>query len=106
MATGILGRIDLTATDDDTLYVVPDTTFSVVAINITNKTTASVTVNIALSDTASPATADYIEYETELLANGVLERTGICLDAGKYVLVRSSATGVNAVAYGIETSLL
>ncbi len=41
--------------------------------------------------------------DVSLAAKGVLERTGIVVDAGKLVVVRSSAVSVNAVAYGIET---
>jgi hypothetical protein len=39
-----------------------------------------------------------------LSAKGVLERTGIVMDAGKLLVVRSSAVGVNVVVYGIETA--
>ena len=49
------------------------------------------------------AYADFIEYDTALIGNGVLERAGLVVDAGKYVVVRSNSTAVSAVAYGIET---
>jgi len=53
---------------------------------------------------AAPAAAEYLEYGVSLGANSVLERTGIVMQAGKLLVVYSSATSVNAVAYGIETS--
>lgn len=105
MATGILGTpADLSAATDTTLYTVPEDTFSVLTISLCNRNDTSVTVRIAISDSGTPGGSDYLEYDTELLANGVLERTGIVAQAGKVVVVRSNSTQVSAVAYGIETS--
>ena len=47
--------------------------------------------------------AEYIEYDADILANGVLERTGIVMDASKILVVRADSTDVTALAYGIET---
>lgn len=107
MATGILGRTDFVvagATTNTIVYTVPAATFSVVTVNVCNRSGTSVTVRLALSDSGSPSDADYIEYDTEVLANGVLERSGLVLQAGKNVVVRSSSTAVSAVVVGIETS--
>ena len=58
-----------------------------------------------MSATASPSTAEWIEYDTVILGKGVFERTGLVLDAGKYVVAYASAgSAVNVTVYGIETS--
>ena len=104
MATGRLGTADLAATTLTTLYTCPATTFTVASVNICNRTAAPITVRIAVASAATPTNAEYIEYDTTIAANQILERTGIVMDAGKLIVVRSSATGVSAVAYGIETT--
>ena len=104
MASGILGRQDLSAAADTTLYTVPADTFAVVTVSLVNRGATSCNVRIAVSNTGTPAAADYLEYDAELLPNGVLERTGIVVDATKNIVVRSSAISVSAVATGIETA--
>ena len=112
MATGRLGIVDLAATTLKTLYTCPATTFTVASVNICNRTAAPVTVRVAVASVATPTNAEYIEYDTTIAANQVLERTGIVMDnnqqtggvGGKYLVVRASATGLSAVAYGIETT--
>jgi hypothetical protein len=103
MATGILGTADLAATTNTALYVVPADTFTVANLTMCNRNSTAVTVRVALSATGTPADSEYIEYDVEIPAKGVLERTGLVLDATKNIVVYSSATGVNAVTYGIET---
>jgi hypothetical protein len=76
----------------------------VVTLSVVNRGATAATVRVSVSASATPADSEYIEYDTSLSAKGVLERTGIVLDAGKLLVVRSSATSVNAVVYGIETT--
>jgi hypothetical protein len=104
MANGRLGAQNLAAASNTTVYTCPVDTFAVVTINVTNRATTSRNVRVALSTTTSPSTAEYIEYDVELLGNGVLERTGIVLSAGQNIVCFSNSTDCNAVVYGIETS--
>lgn len=103
MATGRLGANDVAAATNTTVYTVPSDTFSVVTLSICNRGNQAVAVRVAVSAAATPTAAEWIEYDTEVLGKGVLERTGIVMDAGRLLVVYSSGANVSAVAFGIET---
>jgi hypothetical protein len=104
MATGRLGTADLSAATLATVYTVPATTFTVATVSVVNRGAGAATIRIALASSATPTDAEWLEYDVSLSAKGVLERTGIVMDTGKLLVVRSSAVGVNVVVYGIETA--
>jgi hypothetical protein len=107
MATGRLGTANITTTSDTSVYTVPASTFAVVSVNIVNRSSsAAAQIRIAVASAATPTVAEYIEYDTSLVANGVLERTGIVMDAGKIIVVQTptATPTLSVVAYGIETS--
>lgn len=109
MANGILGSADLAATTYTGIYLVPVDTFSVVTVSMVNKNSTSVTVRIAIAKTdptgaTTPVADDYLEYDTEILPNGVLERTGIVIDASRHVFAYSSSANTGVMVYGIETA--
>lgn len=104
MATGLLGQSALAAATNTTVYTVPATTFTVMSINVLNRGSTAVSVRVALAAAATPTNAEYIEYDVQIGANGVLERTGIMIDAGKRLVVYASNANVSVNAFGIETS--
>ena len=105
MATGRLGTANLSALTNTSLYTVPTDTFAVVTVSMCNRSSGTRSVRIAICDTATPGDDEYIEFDADVLANGVLERTGIIMDAGKVLVVRADSTDVTAVCYGIETAV-
>ena len=104
MATGRLGIADLAGGVNTSLYTVPVNTFSIVSLNMCNRGHTALSVRVAVCSTATPADAEWIEYDVELLSKGVLERTGIAMAAGQILVVYASAVSVSAVCFGIETS--
>jgi hypothetical protein len=103
MPSGRLGIANLSATTNTTVYTVPASVFSVVNVNLCNRTAASITVRIAISATASPADTEWIEFGAIIPANGVLERTGIVMSTTNQLVVWASAVGISVVVGGIET---
>lgn len=103
MATGRLGSANLAASTNTTVYTVPATTFSVVTLSICNRSNSAMTCRVSLSTTTTPAADEWIEYDTEILPKGVLERTGLVMQTGLNLIVWSSIANVSAMAIGIET---
>jgi len=105
MANGRLGTpADLSATTNTTIYTCPANTFTVANITFCNRNASAVTVRLGLASSDTPGNAEWLEYGSTIPANSVLERTGLVLDPGKKLVAYASTTGVNAIAYGIETS--
>jgi hypothetical protein len=104
MATGILGKADLSAATNTTVYTCPSETYTVVSVNLCNRGNQATSMRIATAATDTPVNSEYIEYDVEILAKGVLERTGIVLGAGQKLVCRAGSANVSVVAMGIETS--
>ena len=59
-------------------------------------------VRIAISNSTTLALKDYIEFEVDLDATVVLERTGMVLGTGEMISVMSNTTGVVVRVHGLE----
>lgn len=102
MASGILGQSAPSAITLTTLYTVPSSTYAVVNVTVTNRGTSNTTVRLALAAADTPTNAEYIEYDTIVPANGVLERTGIVMNTTKKVVVYAGNANLSCSVYGIE----
>lgn len=100
MASGLLGKADLAATTDTLLFTagVTPQTFN---IRFANRNTSAVKVRVAIGTGASPAAADYVDYDVSILANGILEDTGLVASSGEKVWARSGTANVSVRAHGM-----
>jgi len=106
MATGRLGAADLSSATNTSLYTCPSDTFAVISVSLCNRANQACNIRMAVANAATPTNAEWIEFDTELLGKGVLERTGIVMDAGKILVVYSNQANISAVAFGLETSTI
>lgn len=102
MASGRLAAAALAATTNTSLYTVPSSTVVTVTVSLCNISSGDLTVRLALAASGTPADGEYIEYGATIPPGGVLERSGLVLDATKRVVAYASATGINAVVWGVE----
>jgi hypothetical protein len=104
MATGRLAAANLAAETSTVVYECPENTFAVVTVSICNRGNTGTDVRLSLGTVSPPPTSDFLEFDLNLSAKGVLERTGIVLGAGQKISAYSSLDNTSVVIYGIETS--
>ena len=102
MATGILGQAAPVAATLTTVYTVPATKVGTFNVSIANRTGVTISVRLAIAATATPTTSEYIEYDTVIPGNGVLERGGLVANAAENVVVYASLAGLSVSVYGYE----
>lgn len=101
MSSGILGTWDLYQNINQAVYVNNYDGPSIVTLNICNRTTTVALISVAISDSATnPDDSEWIEYNVRVGPNNVLLRTGVAISTGKYIVVKSNRSNVNAVVTG------
>ncbi len=100
------GVLDLVANTYAELMTGPTGFSSTVNVRFVNRNSTSVRIRLALVDAGSGSAIaalvaeDYLEFDLELRANGVLENTGIPIPDGFTLVARSDTDDVTAAAYG------
>lgn len=102
MATGRLFAAGIPATTNTAVYTVPASKTGSLSLNLCNTTSAQIKVRIALAASGTPVDGEYIEYDTAIPANGVLERGVIVLAATQNVVIYAASVGINATGWGFE----
>ena len=103
MASGILGQTDITSVNTDTsIYTVPASKTASLTLSLVNRASTSALIRIGLCASGTIGNSEFIEFETVLAAKGVLERTGIVLQATKQIVVRTDTANISVSVYGFE----
>lgn len=105
MAAKILGQVNTVVNTAVDVYEVPAGKTAVFTVNMCNVNPAPAVVRLSISSTSvtqSVAAGELLEYSTTIPAYGVLERTGLVAEAGKFIIGFASAANVNISAYGYE----
>jgi hypothetical protein len=106
MAGTRFGALDLAAATYTVLMEGPAGFDSTVNVRFVNRNATTVVIRLAMVDDVS-ATAiasltndDFLEYDTPIIGNSVLENTGLVVPEGYSLVVRSDTTAVTSMAYG------
>jgi len=102
MSLKLLGKADLSATTNSSVYTVGSGKEALVNVNVCNRNSSAVTIRLANADGSTPSNDEYIEYDYSLAANESFQRTGIHMQAAQIIVAYSSATNVSVVVDGLE----
>jgi hypothetical protein len=103
MTTGLLGRAMLVAATPATIYTVPagkTASFTVAFCN--QSSSASAKVKLAITELSAATANSYIEFNSDIPVNGILERGAIVLGQNEKVIAVSNSGDVSVNVYGIE----
>ncbi|MBC3920359.1 hypothetical protein H8L32_23045 [Undibacterium sp. CY18W] len=99
--TGILGSLD-SDTTVQTLYTVAVGNTAEFLVNFCNRLPTATTIRLAISAAATPASSEWLIYDEILDANASASFTGLCANAGQFVIIQCGAASVSVNANGYE----
>lgn len=102
---GRLGAWSLLANVPQSVAQCPTDDFSTVIISVCNQNNVKAKIRLALTveeSDMSTATNGFLEYDVELDAKGVIERTSIVVPAGWYVTAQADIDRVSVVVWGVS----
>ena len=102
MSLKLLGKADLSATTNTSVYTVGSGKEALVNVNVCNRNSSAVTIRLANADGGTPSNDEYIEYDYSLAGNESFQRTGLHLQEAQVIVAYSSATNVSVVVDGLE----
>jgi len=105
MPTGRVATVSPNASTLTQLYYVNSGYYGIYNISITNTNSTPVTIRLAVTNVSptAPNPNEYIEFGAVIVPNGVLERTGVAIQAGYYLSCYATSANVNFNVWGIET---
>lgn len=103
MSTGLLGKAILAATTSTTVYTVPAGKTASLTVSFCNQSSSDgAKIRLSLTDLASATANSYLEFDSNIPPNGILERGAIVAGQNENIIVRSTSDTVSVVVYGIE----
>lgn len=100
---GTFGAWELYRGVPQAIYVCNRADSAVVTLNVVNRNNVKANIRVAVSTSpTAPTLAEMIEFDLELNPKGVLERTGIVVTSGMYLVVIADQALVNAVCWGVD----
>jgi hypothetical protein len=98
--TPILSQTALSAGIDTVCYTATDS-YAVLSVNIVNTGSTAALVDLAISSGSTPSTENYLEYQTEITPNNMIERSGLIALNTYNIIVKSSTADVAVNVYGL-----
>jgi hypothetical protein len=103
MANGVLGAWDLLPGVPQAIYVCNNDQATVLTLNFVNRSNVPADVRVSIGTGGSVQNAaEFLEFDTQVEPKGVLERTGLIVGPGMYLVVTSDAPDSNANCWGVE----
>jgi|SRR6056300_1248702 len=98
---GRLATVDLSAGVATAVYQC-GTDYAVATVTVVNRAHTPCVIKMAVGPNQTPDPQDYIEFSTEIPGKGHIERTGVSVQSGNYIVVESDSADVNCVIWGTE----